>query len=537
MPNAISYLHDGPSTLPDLVRRRAEQEPDRRVVRFAQGGRTYGELDTRANQVANALRDLGLGKGDRAAVMLGNGVPFLDTWFGMAKLGVVEVPINTALRGNLLAYMLQQSGSRVLVVDAAWLDRVDAVRSQLPELAHVLTVGGAPDADHPGAVSGTAPFDVVVSAASDADPGVPIDAWDRSCVLYTSGTTGPSKGVVLTHAANFRLGRTMSACVGLGTDEVLFTAFPLFHVAARYVSVLGAMLTDGDVVLHDRFSASRFWDICRQEGVTAVHYLGSLLTMLLKQPEGPAERDHTARLGYGAGAPVPVWEAVERRFGIRLYELYGMTETGAVTMNRADAYRPGSCGKVLPDCEVAIHDERDDPLPAGEVGEIVARPREPYIMVQEYLAMPEATLAAFRNLWFHTGDRGYFDADGYLYFVGRSKDAIRRRGENVSAYEVETALLEHDVVKECAVIGIDDEVSGEEIMAVLVVADGAMLTPESLLDHAQERLPHFAVPRYVRIVDALPMTPSQRVEKYKLREEGITDDTWDREAAGYEVRR
>lgn len=536
-------MYTGTATIEAVLTARVAQRPDHPVIRFngEQGIRdvTYRTLWDQSGRFAAGLRSLGLTAGDTAAIMLPNGPAFLTAWFGMARAGIVEVPINTAYRGDLFLYVLAQSRCRLLVIDAELLPRVAAIAQSLPDLAHVLVVG---DFDVDAARSQLPPgcrlgaLSDLVSAHEPAVPGTSVAATDPSVVLYTSGTTGPSKGVVLTHNANFRLARTMSEAAGFERDEVLITAFPLFHVAARYVSALAAMLIDGRVVINERFSSSRFWEECREQQVTAIHYLGSLLTMLLKRPPSDAEEDNDVRIAYGAGAPLPVWEEVERRFGLRLFELYGMTETGAVTMNRSGSYRAGSCGRVLDDCEVAIHDDRDRPLAAGETGEIVVRPREPHIMIEEYLAMPQATLTALRNLWFHTGDRGYLDEDGYLYFVGRKKDAIRRRGENVSAYEVETVLADDDRVEAVAVVGIDDDISGEEILAVVVKRDPG-LDAAALLDTAQDRLPYFAVPRYVRFTSELPMTPSQRVEKYKLREQGLTEDTWDREAAGYEVRR
>lgn len=535
-------MYAGTATVEELLRVRVDARPDHPVVRFnGEDGShdvTYADLWDRSGRFVAALGTLGLTSGDAAAIMLPNGPAFLTAWFGMARSGIVEVPINTAYRGDLLSYVLAQSRCRLVVTNAALLPRITAIVEQLPDLDHLVLVGDVRDAGDPDLPQRcqVSSFDDLLQAHDPVVASSPVEPTDRSVVLYTSGTTGPSKGVVLSHNANFRLARTMSAAAGFRRDEVLLTAFPLFHVAARYVSALASMLIDGRVIINERFSSSRFWEECQQEQVTAIHYLGSLLTMLLKRPPTEAERHNAVRIAYGAGAPLPVWEEVERRFGLELYELYGMTETGAVTMNRSGAYRSGSCGRVLDDCEVAVHDAEDRPLPPGQTGEIVVRPSEPHIMIEEYLAMPEATLEAFRNLWFHTGDLGYFDKDGYLYFVGRQKDAIRRRGENVSAYEVETVLADDDRVEAVAVVGVDDEISGEEVLAVVVPRDPE-LTATSLLDVAQHRLPYFAVPRYVRLVDGLPMTPSQRVEKYKLREAGVTDDTWDREIAGYEVQR
>ena len=514
-----------------VVRERAREQPDRRIVRFADAAVTYGELDARSDRVAAALAAAGMQHGDRAAVLLPNGVQFLDTWVGMAKLGMVEVPLHTSLRGDPLRHALRLSGCRLAVVDAPLVERVAAAADGLPDLRTLVVVGDGPAGDA-GDLE-VVGFDDFVASGPPNPPDVDVSTYDRSAILFTSGTTGPSKGVVLTHSANVRLARSVSGAAGLRAGDVLFTTFPLFHVAARYVSTLAAMLIDAEVVIRQKFSASRFWEDCAAEGVTAIHYLGSLLTILLKQPEKPGDRDHAVHTAYGAGAPLPIAEAFEARFGLRLFELYGMTETGMVTMNREGAYKPGSCGTILDDCEVEIHDDDDHPLAPGEVGEIVARPSLPHIMIEEYVGMPEETLAAFRNLWFHTGDLGTFDEDGYLHFVGRKKDAIRRRGENVSAFEVETVLEDHPAVAEVAVIGVPDDISGEEVLALIVAR--SEIDPVALLDHCQARLPYYAVPRYVRFVETLPRNLSQRVEKHALRAEGVTAETWDREQHGYQL--
>ncbi|WP_370324158.1 AMP-binding protein [Euzebya sp.] len=535
--------------LGDLIRSRAAADPDVPAITITGDGAepgspgvplTYGELDDRTEVVAGALGAAGLAKGDRAAIMLPNGPSFVHTWIGMAKAGVVEVPLHTASRGDGLRHALALTHSALAVVDARSLDRIAAVADDLPALRTVVAAGPAEGA-RPGSV-GRADVVTLEAFTAGATPRarVDVDETDPSVVLFTSGTTGPSKGVVLSHRANFRLARTVSGAAGFRSGEVLFTTFPLFHVAARYVSTLAAMLVDGRVVIRERFSASRFWEECRAEGVTAIHYLGSLLTMLAKQPERPVDTAHGVRVGYGAGAPEPVARAFTERFGVPLHELYGMTETGAVTMNRAGAHRLGTCGQVLDDCEVAIHDAEDRALPAGEVGEIVVRPSRPHIMISHYEGMPEATVEAFRNLWFHTGDRGWFDADGYLHFVGRQKDAIRRRGENVSAFEVEVVIEDHPDVAGSAVVGVPDEISGEEVMAFLELQAGATLDVAGLLDHCQTRLPHFAVPRYLAVVDQLPRNTSHRVQKHLLvgaAGGGLPEGTVDREAIGYVVRR
>jgi crotonobetaine/carnitine-CoA ligase len=350
-----------------------------------------------------------------------------------------------------------------------------------------------------------------------------------SLILYTSGTTGPSKGVVLTHRANLRLATAVVENVETGPEDVLYTAFPLFHVAARFVSIVPAMLSGGRVVVHRRFSASRFWDICRAEGVTAVHYLGTLPMMLFKQPPSPRDRDHRVRVAYGAGMPPAIWQAFKDRFGIHhVLELYGSTEQGIVSINTRHHETLGTCGPPVSFASVEIHDEQDLPLPNGSPGEIVVRPEEEGIFFRGYYGMAEETLRAWRNLWFHTGDRGKFDAEGNLVFLGRLKDSIRRRGENVSAFEVEQVADAHPAVAESAAVGVPSDLGEEEILLVVVPSDSP-LDPAEVVHHCAERLPHFAVPRYIRIVDRLPKTPSQRVRKFEL---GFIDNsTWDRETS------
>jgi carnitine-CoA ligase len=537
----VSYA--GERTLGALLAARAETEPDREIVRFEDGAVSYGWLDRAATSAAAGLAGLGLVKGDRVAVMLSNRPEFLACWFGSARAGLVEVPLNTGLRGDMLAYMLDQAGCSALVVDEQWLERIERIAPSLVSLRHVVVVPSAATAGDP--VREMSPAGLTITAwgeliaASTTSPAVEVGPFDHSVILFTSGTTGPSKGAVLTHNSHFVQAQNVCELMRYGAGETLFNAFPLFHVNARYTSVLPAMLLDGgSLVLHDRFSTSRFWDICRVEGVTAFNFMGAMVMMLHKQPERPDDADNPVRCAYGAPAPVAIQEPFQQRFGLELVEVYGSTELCCATQNTLGVPHPrGSCGRASPLYEVEIHDERGERVPAGLEGEIVVRPREPHIMVEEYVGNPEATVDAFRGLWFHTGDRGRQDADGWFFFSDRLKDAIRRRGENISSWELEQVLNDHEAVEETAVIGVPSELTEEEVLAVVKVKEGHALTPEALLDFAQDRVPHFAVPRYVRFVAGLPKNHAQRIEKPVLRAAGVTADTWDREAHGYIVRR
>jgi carnitine-CoA ligase len=531
-------MYTGTKTLGAILAARAAEQPDRVAFRFDRDTLTYAELDERASRLASGLRELGIGKGDKVAVQLPNCSEFLAVWFGLARGGVIEVPLNIGLRGDLLAYVLEQAECRALVISAEWAPRIDAVAGRLSSLKHVIVVGeGVGTGPASAAFTSTPLADVLTADATP--PCVDVGPYDESVILFTSGTTGPAKGAVLTHHANFRLATTSTIeLMDYRDDETLFTAFPLFHVNAKYTSVLPVMIMDrGSLVMHDRFSASRFWDVCRAEGVTAFNFMGALLMMLWKQPERPDDADNPVRKGYGAPAPETLAPDFERRFGVILCEMYGSTELGNITGNRPGDRRIGTCGKALPDVQVEIHDTDGNRVASGEIGEIVARPLVPHIMVERYYGNEEATVEAFRGLWFHTGDRGTCDDEGWFRFVDRMKDAIRRRGENISSWEVEQVLNDHAAVEETAIIGVPSDLTEEEVLVVVKLKTGHELAPEGLLDFAQDRLPHFAVPRYVRFVAELPKTPSQRIEKYRLRDEGITADTWDRESVGYVVRR
>ena len=535
MSSVTDRFDDLGATISEVLATQASRQPDHVVVRLPDGDRTFGQLDEAANRMAHVLAELGTGVGGHASVLLPNGGDFLTAWFGIGRAGAVEVPLNVGLRGDLLLHQLQVSEATTLVTDATGLERVAAIAERCDHLRSVVVTDGA-TAD----LGGIEVVDLAdaLAGASTSRPDVEVDPRSPAGILFTSGTTGPSKGVVRSHVADRTLCEFGIQVMGYEGPERLFTAFPLFHLNAKFNSVYPAMLLGGRVVLHDRFSASRFWDICREEGVTAFNFMGALLTMLMKQPPGPGDRDHQVRCAYGAPAPAEIFDDFVERFGVQLVEVWGSTELGIATHNTVDDWVVGTCGRPSPYYDVEVHDERDRPVPDGTEGEMCVRPREPSVMFSGYHNMPEATLASLRNLWFHTGDRGVRTPDGTFRFVDRMKDAIRRRGENISSWEVESVLLDHPGVAEAAVIGVPSELTEEEVLAVLVRApDASDLTPEGVLDFSQERLPHFAVPRYVRWVDALPRTPSQRVEKYRLREEALTADTWDREDHGYVVRR
>lgn len=529
-------MYNGTETFGEIVKYRANQHQNKRFVKFEEKELTYKQFHEGGNKVANAFLNLGIKKGDKCAVMLPNCPEFLITWVGLTRIGVVEVPVNIGLRGDLLIHILKQAECKAIVISSEWVDRIVEIKDELKELQHVIIVGEVASPLEMGHLS-TYDFDYFMESASNAEIDVPIKPTDDSLILFTSGTTGPSKGAILSHRANFALAKSCCDLMDYSPKDRLYTVFPLYHVNAKYATILAALVAGSDVVMHNRFSASRFWDICRKEQVTTFNYMGSMITILMKQPEKPNDRDNPVRQIQGAPCPAQLYEEFQERFDMKVTEAYGSTELGIATVNRAENFKKGSCGKALPIFEVEIHDENGEKCPPGVPGEIVVRPKEPSIMFSGYYGMPEETVKVFKDLWFHTGDRGSMDEEGYFYFIDRQKDVVRRRGENISSYEVERTINKHPKVKDTAIIGVPSELTEEEVMAIVSLREGEELTPEELLDYCQERLPYFSVPRYVRFVEEFPRTPSQRIEKYKLRQMGVTPDTWDRESVGYKVAR
>lgn len=480
-------------------------------------------LDAAADSVAAGLRALGLASGDRVAVLLPASVASLQAWFGIARAGLVEVPLNPVSGTDLLSHQLRDSGARALICADDMVARVQQVLLDQPELPRLIGVS----------VPGVAPVDVVrFQDLLETAPGpeVPVDPGSAAVILYTSGTTGAPKGVLLSHRAGVNLARFTVELMQYTSADRLYSVFPLHHSNARYCSVMAGLEAGAEVLLHRKFSASRFWEICAEHDITAFNYQGAMVSLLHKQPARSSDTGHRVRVAFGAPCPAEIFTDFEHRFGLVLTEIYGSTETSLVCVMPPTQRRVGSAGQESSLYRVQIVDDRDQPVPDGQVGEIVARPRRPGWMFDGYHGNPRATVEAWSNLWFHTGDRGIRDADGFITFVDRVKDTIRRRGENISSWEIERVLGDHPDVEQVAAYGVPSALSEEDVMVAVVARAGRHPAAEDLLRHSRERLTAFAVPRYLRFVTALPMTPSQRVEKHRLRAEGLTEDTWDGEA-------
>ncbi len=348
--------------------------------------------------------------------------------------------------------------------------------------------------------------------------------------LFTSGTTGRSKACLLSHNYAMRQGALMADHYRFNADDVLYSPYPLFHVDAAIFTVAPAIILGATAALGERFSVSRFWSEVRSFEATVFDFMGATLTMLWKQPAQSDDADNPVRLAWGV--PMPEFaDQFEARFGLKLIENYGLTDAGVMIFYPYDEpRRPGSCGKAISEYDVRIFSDDDEELSVSEVGEIVVRPLEPSLIMDGYYKMPEATLGATRNLWFHTGDLAYRDEDGFFYFVGRKKDVIRRRGENISAFEIEEIVNAHPAVLECAAIGVDSELTDEDVKLCVVMRPGNELQPEDLVEFCADKMAKFMLPRYVEFLDDLPKTPTQKIEKYRLKDAGVTRSTWDRDA-------
>lgn len=498
---------------------------------------TYNGLDENANRFASGLRALGLEKGSKLGVMLPNCVEYLYLLFGAAKIGAITVPINTGYKGDLLGHVINNSDAEILIVDEQFVETVNEVRS-LDGVKSVL-VDSAADSSATAVKIGNArslPLKVLFEGSPDK-PEADLRHTDPVMILYTGGTTGPSKGVVMTNHFYYYYARMVARSIGYKEDDISYTCMPLFHINAQIGSIVSALYAGAQAVLYERFRATTFWDEIRSSGATVFLGMGAVGNILMKNQSAPEDIDNRVRLAVIVPPPGDL-EGFERRFGLRvIYETFGMTEGLIIPPRLYEPRRPGCCGKPVDDYQVLIVDDDDLPLEPGQTGEIVMRPREPYTMMSSYYKMPEATFEAFRNLWFHTGDLGYFDEDGFLYYVGRKKDAIRRRGENISAFDIESVVNQHPEVLESAAVATPSELGEDEVRVVVVLKPGAHLAHEDLIRFCESRMAYFMIPRYVEFRDSLPKNPSQRIEKYKLRADGITEATWDREKAGVKIKR
>jgi crotonobetaine/carnitine-CoA ligase len=511
-----------------LLDRHAAERPDATAIVYVDGPRwSWAELRARVHAHAAALQALGVSQDERVLSWLPNGPLAVLNFLALGELGAVSVAINTAYRGGVLAHALKNSGARLMIAHGALIERLADV--ERGALGRIVVVG-----DERPALSGIALLDRDV-LEGDADaldpPARPIAPTDVLAVIYTSGTTGPAKGVLSSHR------HLQAAALGfrnVGPDDRSLNMLPMFHVGGP-LSLHWALVHGGSVVFAESFRTSTFWPIVREHEVTTTGLLGAMAQFLLDQPPSPDDRDH----GLRSVIIAPFDEAALRfgaRFGVDVYTEFNMTELAVPLWAGPNPTALGACGKPAPGCALKIVDDEGAERPDGEIGELVVGMDDPATIARGYLDDLEATAATWRPDGFHTGDLFRRDSEDNYFFVDRKKDSIRRRGENISSFEVESALLLHPGVREAAVVAAPGAGGEDEVLAV-IVAEAGGLDPAALLDFLRPRLAHFMIPRYVRQVDALPRTPTHKVEKHALRAEGVTSETWDREAAGMVVKR
>jgi crotonobetaine/carnitine-CoA ligase len=506
------------TTFHELMREGARRRGGRTALLFEDETLSYEALLDRAERLAAGLAALGVGAHDHVALLMDNSLESVFAWLASSVLGCTEAPLNPQYTGELLAYLLGDCEASVVICDGAYLAQVVEVADRLPALRRIVVNGEAAVAAPPGIELAD------LAACARIGGGAPrADGAPERIILYTSGTTGPSKGVTHTQRSMLTLARYNAQALEYNETDRLLNFFPLYHQNARYTGLIPALSVGASIRLERKFSSSGFWRTVEADGTTAFNYLGSVLRMILNvtPPEWTAA-SHTLRKAFGAGAPPHVWEVFETRLGVRLVEVYGLSEAPMATINRrqgADRAPIGSAGRAGELFEVAVVDADDQVLPPEHIGEIVMRPKRPDALMVGYLNKDAATVRAFRNLWFHSGDRGRLSAEGYLYFEERDKDAIRRRGENISAWEVESILDAHPDVAESAVYGLACEEADEEVAAALVLR-----RPDAdlgdILAFAEARLPAYAAPTLLRVMSDFPRTPTAKVQKSELRAAG-----------------
>jgi crotonobetaine/carnitine-CoA ligase len=536
----MKQFETGKRTVVHVLRERRARTPDKAWVRWDAVDHSYAELDTLSSRIANGLLAAGLRRGDTLLVMLGDGVEIIATWLACAKTGIIDVPVNTAYRGDVLVHIANDCGARAAVIDNAFADRFEAVGEKLRAIGRYYVLGANNRREGVDAVGGQAakPFDsLLLDPAFEAEP--PAESSTMS-IMYTSGTTGGSKGVMVTHAHAFEYGVSCGGTLEVGEGDHYYTAgLPLFHVAGRWGVVFASAILGATAIVPRQFSVRNFWPEVRRHGVTATFLLGVMANFLQRQPKDPQDADNPLQ----KVLMCPLLQDCEdfaRRFDVQIATAYGSTEVGApITVPLGASIRHKEwVGKARADkFEVMIADDNDIPVAPGVLGEILVRPREPWIAMQGYWNEPAKTVAMWRNLWLHSGDAGRCDEDGNIYFVDRIQDTIRRRGENISSMEVEGIIGQHPAIAECAVFPARSEHTEHEVMVAIVLKEGAARDPVDLIRFAEQRMAYFMVPRFIDFVAALPKTPTGKVQKHVLRTAGRSESTWDREAAGVKVAR
>jgi crotonobetaine/carnitine-CoA ligase len=520
----------GDRTVAFMLEAQARKHGAKTLAQAGSQAWTFAEAPGLAARAAGRLHEAGIRQGDRVALICENRPEFIELFLGCAWLGAILVPINTASRGLQLQHILDNSGARLLIVETALqgaLDHVDTARLKLETVWLI---------DPPAKGAPVHPLARLLPPVGSAVPASPVRPSDTLAILYTSGTTGPSKGVCCPHAQFFWWGLNTAHLLGVGADDVLCTTLPLFHTNALN-TLFQALVSGATAIFEPRFSVSGFWTTLAERQATVTYLLGAMVPMLLSREPTPDERRHRTRIALAPGTPGHFHAEFARRTGIGIADGYGSTETNFVIGAPLAEQKPGTMGRVFEGFYARVVDADDNEVPDGTAGELMLRADAPFAFATGYFGTPEKSVEAWRNLWFHTGDRVIREADGYFKFVDRLKDAIRRRGENISSYEVEQVLLSHPDVATAAVYPVQSELAEDEVMASIVRKPGGAVDEVAVIRFCETRMPYFAVPRFLEFVDTLPATENGKIQKYKLRDRGITERTWDREKAGIVIKR
>jgi carnitine-CoA ligase len=527
-------------TINDALRRAVRDHGPRFFLEDAGASYSYTQTHEQVCRLANGLQALGVKKGDTVVTLLDNSADAVFIWLAINTLGAISVPVNTAYKGEFLRHQASDAAAALVIAESDYAERVVQIAEGLPTLRNLVYRGQRP-ASLAGFAGQALPWAELVFD-DITDPVVAVKPGDLAMLIYTGGTTGLSKGCMVSHNYACNLARQMVALTGRTQDTRTWTPLPLFHFNAVASTVLCNMLVGAGVAIYQRFSVSHFWPEIERTRATDCALLGTMLTLLARADDNEAMLRCRGQLQAVWGAPFPeaIIERWKERFGVKtaIAGGFGLTECAVVThLPYGTPARPGSSGKRCEWFDVRIVDDDDNELPDGTSGEIIVRPRQPHVMFEGYWKRPEDTLKLLRNQWFHTGDIGMFDEDGYFYFVDRKKDYLRRKGENISSMEVENALRTHPAVEDVAAHAVLSDLSEDELKLTIKLRPGAELTELALFHWCADKLPYFAVPRYIEFRPELPKNPVGRVQKYQLRDEGVTAATWDQERAGVKLQK
>ncbi len=521
-------------TVNEVVRRAARDFGDKPFLDVQGDLYSFADIQRESCRLANGLAALGVSKGQTVVSILDNSADAVLLWFALNKLGAVSVPVNTALKGEFLRHQIADTSAELVIAETEYAERIALVVEQLPQLKYVACRGAAPKSD----LGGRQLLSLeALRSDESSDPQVQVLPSDLSMLIYTGGTTGPSKGCMISHNNACNEARQIIEAHGRTPESITWTPLPLFHLNATVTTVLCNLMIGARAVIYPRFSVSGFWPDIERSGANEANLLASMAPLLAGAADNEAMQRCRGKLNkvYSAPFPPELQQHWRERFGVRHTvggAGFGLTECAIVTMLPFGAPdKPNCAGRRCDSFDIRVVDDNDVELPYGTPGELIVRPLKPHVMFEGYWNRPADTLKVMRNMWFHTGDIGKIDEDGFFFFLDRKKDYMRRGGENISGYEMEKTFADHPAIEEVAVHAVFSELSEDEVKVTAVLREGSTLSEEALCRWAIERVPYYAVPRYIEFRSELPRSPVGRILKYQLRDDGVTESTWDRVSA------